>query len=304
LKREREEKGRRSAILKNNSISNKKFTELWKKGPRRRRDGIYRKGWTAEPTPPDSTLYFLQFFFSLSSFRYAAILFKKQRYVSAQHRLSIKIVCKDNFKYEVQERAATNAVSIQQLAEEYWRIDKFFLISFPVLFFVFNIIYWLAFILWGSPMLLPSSLLLLLLQKTDDAEDAGNNNGAVVGGTGGGGGGNRQCSNFPPRLGRIQSFPPSSSSAAATSDAGSTAAAADVFFGVARQRKREEGSGSDGNGGFPGNGERRKHLAKTCSKISKGKLARCLPMPLPLPSPPPPPRSSALFLLTTQPKKC
>ena len=83
----------------------------------------------------------------LSPCRYAAILFKKQRYVSAQHRLSIKIVCKDNFKYEVQERAATNAVSIQQLAEEYWKIDQFFLISFPMLFFIFNIIYWLAFIL-------------------------------------------------------------------------------------------------------------------------------------------------------------
>ena len=27
------------------------------------------------------------------------------------------------------------------------RIDKFFLISFPILFFIFNIIYWLAFIL-------------------------------------------------------------------------------------------------------------------------------------------------------------
>jgi len=78
---------------------------------------------------------------------YAAILFKKQRYVSSQHRMNIKIVCKDNFKYEVQERAASNAISLQQLAEEYWRIDKFFLISFPILFFIFNIIYWLAFIL-------------------------------------------------------------------------------------------------------------------------------------------------------------
>ena len=64
--------------------------------------------------------------------------------------MNIKIVCKDNFKYEVQERAQTNAVSLQQLAEEYWRIDKFFLISFPILFFVFNIIYWLAFILWKA----------------------------------------------------------------------------------------------------------------------------------------------------------
>ena len=82
-------------------------------------------------------------------FRYAAILFKKQRYVSATHRMSTKIVCKDNFKYEVHERqSAANAVlDARQLAEEYWRIDKFFLISFPILVFIFNIIYWLAFIL-------------------------------------------------------------------------------------------------------------------------------------------------------------
>lgn len=78
--------------------------------------------------------------------RYAAILFKKQRYVSAQNRMSIKIVCKDNFKYEVQDRVVPT-LTAQQLAEEYWRIDKFFLVSFPVLFFVFNIIYWMAFIL-------------------------------------------------------------------------------------------------------------------------------------------------------------
>ena len=99
--------------------------------------------------------------FSISC-RYAAILFKKQRYVSSQHRMNIKIVCKDNFKYEVQERAATNAVSLQQLAEEYWRIDKFFLISFPILFFIFNIIYWLAFILWSCMFVI---LPLLYLKK-------------------------------------------------------------------------------------------------------------------------------------------
>merc|ERR1719458_759172 len=32
---------------------------------------------------------------------YAAILFKKQKYVSGQHRVNLKIVCKENFKYEV-----------------------------------------------------------------------------------------------------------------------------------------------------------------------------------------------------------
>lgn len=91
-------------------------------------------------------------FLHLFIFRYAAILFKKQRYVSATHRLSTKIVCKDNFKYEVQERqpSANAILDARQLAEEYWRIDKFFLISFPILFFIFNIIYWLAFILWRA----------------------------------------------------------------------------------------------------------------------------------------------------------
>ena len=97
----------------------------------------------------------------VSTLRYAAILFKKQRYVSAQNKLNTKIVCKDNFKYQVHERGgvaanpvanATNPINahptltVQQLAEEYWRIDKIFLVSFPILFFVFNIIYWCAFI--------------------------------------------------------------------------------------------------------------------------------------------------------------
>ena len=87
----------------------------------------------------NSVKYFLYF-------RYAAILFKKQRYVSDQRRMNIKIEYKDKFKCEVQEKAI-NAVSVQQLAEEYWRIDNFFLITFPILFLVFNITYWLAFFL-------------------------------------------------------------------------------------------------------------------------------------------------------------
>ncbi|QQP40152.1 Gammaaminobutyric acid receptor subunit deltalike, partial [Caligus rogercresseyi] len=78
---------------------------------------------------------------------YAAILFKKQRYVSAQNKMNIRIVWKDNLKYEVYEqRPPPSPLSLQQLAEEYWRIDKFFLISFPILFFIFNIIYWLSFV--------------------------------------------------------------------------------------------------------------------------------------------------------------
>jgi len=79
---------------------------------------------------------------------YATLLFKKQRYVSGQHKVNLKIICKENYKYEVQEKSPANqAVTVQQLAEEYWRIDKFFLKSFPILFCIFNIIYWTAFCL-------------------------------------------------------------------------------------------------------------------------------------------------------------
>lgn len=71
---------------------------------------------------------------------YAAILFKKQKHMSGKHKLS-------------------QAVTMQQLAEDYLRceyigrsrkvsrIDKFFLISFPILFFIFNMIYWPAYLL-------------------------------------------------------------------------------------------------------------------------------------------------------------
>ena len=55
-------------------------------------------------------------------FRYATLLFKKQRYVSGQHKVNLKIICKENYKYEVQEKSPANqAVTVQQLAEEYWR---------------------------------------------------------------------------------------------------------------------------------------------------------------------------------------
>ena len=37
-------------------------------------------------------------------------------------RVNLKIVCRENYKYEVQEKSPANqAVTMQQLAEEYWR---------------------------------------------------------------------------------------------------------------------------------------------------------------------------------------
>jgi len=57
---------------------------------------------------------------------YAVILFKKQLYVSKQQKVILK--------------------TPEQLAEDFWRIDKFFLKCFPALFIVFNIVYWIAYL--------------------------------------------------------------------------------------------------------------------------------------------------------------
>merc|ERR1711953_771879 len=57
---------------------------------------------------------------------YAAILFKKQLYVSKQQKVILK--------------------TSEQLAEGFWRIDKFFLKCFPAIFVVFNIVYWIVYL--------------------------------------------------------------------------------------------------------------------------------------------------------------
>ena len=55
--------------------------------------------------------------------------------MSGQHRVNLKIVCKENYKYEVQEKSPANqAVTMQQLAEEYWRsVVQLILSSNPLL---------------------------------------------------------------------------------------------------------------------------------------------------------------------------
>ena len=50
---------------------------------------------------------------------------------------------KEKFNYEVQDRDV-NHKSEQQLAKEYQWIDRLSLIAFPIMFFVFNMFYWLA----------------------------------------------------------------------------------------------------------------------------------------------------------------
>ena len=53
---------------------------------------------------------------------------------------------KGKFIYEAQDEDVNNK-SDQQLAKEYQWIDRLSLIAFPILFFVFNMFYWLAVIL-------------------------------------------------------------------------------------------------------------------------------------------------------------
>ena len=74
-------------------------------------------------------------------FRYAIILFKDQRYVTRQHEMN-----KGKLIYEAHEKDVKNE-SDEQLSEEYQWIDKFALIAFPIIFFVFNMFYWLAYLI-------------------------------------------------------------------------------------------------------------------------------------------------------------
>jgi len=64
-------------------------------------------------------------FVSATLLEYAVILFKRQHYNSKQQKMAVE--------------------TSQMLAQEFWRIDKFFLKCFPALFAVFNIIFWIVF---------------------------------------------------------------------------------------------------------------------------------------------------------------
>jgi len=70
---------------------------------------------------------------------YAAILFNKQQ------KMKLQMICKKNDEFELMDSfTASQAVGMQELEECYRRIDKFFFTSFPLLFIVFNSIYWLV----------------------------------------------------------------------------------------------------------------------------------------------------------------
>jgi len=58
--------------------------------------------------------------------QYVAFLFRKQHYLSKMQKMTPK--------------------TAEQLAEEFWRIDKFFLVCFPALFIVFNVVFWIVYL--------------------------------------------------------------------------------------------------------------------------------------------------------------
>ena len=57
-----------------------------------------------------------------------------------------QIMSNGKFVNEAQDKGFKNE-SDQELAEEYQWIDKFSLIAFPIVFFVFNMFYWLAYMI-------------------------------------------------------------------------------------------------------------------------------------------------------------
>jgi len=91
---------------------------------------------------------------------YALILFRKQtKGVQPKRTKNIKLICKDNFKYEVtssdngdsQEMLDLEEPPKQSCGESYIKADRFFLMAMPCLFLLFNVIYWLS---YGSHLIL------------------------------------------------------------------------------------------------------------------------------------------------------
>lgn len=86
---------------------------------------------------------------------YAIILFNTQKVKSVPRRTHhVKIVCKDNYKYEVSSPDAQNNSHNMLALEEpvknfcgnnYINVDRLFLVVSPFLFLIFNGVYWLSY---------------------------------------------------------------------------------------------------------------------------------------------------------------
>jgi len=96
---------------------------------------------------------------------YAVILMQKQkdlsdREIEAQkHSNAVKLVCKENFKYEVTPTDGTSREVVYKppikstCGANYIKADRFFLVMMPFLFALFNCVYWLSFgshFFWSS----------------------------------------------------------------------------------------------------------------------------------------------------------
>jgi len=77
---------------------------------------------------------------------YSIILFKDHRFATRQHEMNNQIMNKGKLIYEAHDKNVKNE-SDEQVSEEYQWIDKFSLIAFPIIFFVFNMFYWLAYMI-------------------------------------------------------------------------------------------------------------------------------------------------------------
>lgn len=86
---------------------------------------------------------------------YAIILLRKQSESVRPPPSHVKLICRDNYKYEVTSSPNGAQGSHEQLqleepkkkrcGENFVEADRFFLIAMPFLFIVFNVIYWLSF---------------------------------------------------------------------------------------------------------------------------------------------------------------
>ena len=74
------------------------------------------------------------------------ILFKDQCYATRQQQMNYQTIGKGKFIYDAQDKDVKNE-SGRQLAEDYQWIDNFSLIAFPIMFFVFNMFYWLSYLI-------------------------------------------------------------------------------------------------------------------------------------------------------------
>jgi len=85
---------------------------------------------------------------------YAIILLRKQtESIKPSHHQHVKIICKDNLKYEVSSVDGVNCQDLLELekphreccGDNYINADRFFLVAMPCLFLVFNLVYWLSY---------------------------------------------------------------------------------------------------------------------------------------------------------------